>query len=164
MARPFLLVTNGEENELVQDFLAYIASAEGQEIVTSKNYISVEESPAPYTGSGKSGTIKLAGSTSVEPLMQVLTEGYRKVNPGVTFEIQAQGSSQGIKAAIDGTFDIGMSSRELTDEEASALNSHVIAMDGIAVIVNNENPVEGFTSEDLTAIYTGEITTWDEVK
>ena len=75
MARPFLLVTNGEENELVQDFLAYIASAEGQEIVTSKNYISVEESPAPYTGSGKSGTIKLAGSTSVEPLMQVLTEG-----------------------------------------------------------------------------------------
>ena len=164
VARPFLLVTNGEENELVQDFLAYIASAEGQEIVTSKNYISVEESPAPYTGSGKSGTIKLAGSTSVEPLMQVLTEGYRKVHPGVTFEIQAPGSRPGITAAMAGTFDIGMSSRELTDEEASALNSHVIAMDGIAVIVNNENPVEGFTSEDLTAIYTGEITTWDEIK
>ncbi len=164
VARPFLLVTKGEENELVKDFLAYIASVEGQETVTSKHYISAEESPAPYTGSGKSGTIKLAGSTSVEPLMQVLTEGYRKVNPGVTFEIQAQGSSQGIKAAMDGTFDIGMSSRELTEEEAAALNKHTIAMDGIAVIVNKENPVENFASKDLTSIYTGEVTTWNEVK
>ena len=96
--------------------------------------------------------------------MEKLTEAYKKINPDVTFEIQAQGSSQGIKAATDGTYDIGMISRELKDEEKSALDEHTIALDGIAVIVNKANPVTDLASEKLTAIYTGTATKWSEVE
>ena len=139
-------------------------SKQGQEITGEMNYIPAVEAPAEYTGSGLSGTIKVAGSTSVTPLMEKWQEAYSKLNPDVTFETQAQGSSQGIKAAIDGSYDIGMSSRELKEEEASELNRHVLAIDGIAVIVNNENPKSDLASEDITNIYIGEITKWNEVK
>lgn len=164
VARPFLLLTKGEENELVKDFLSFAESTQGQEIITGLKYISAVEGPKEYTASGKSGTIKIAGSTSVSPLVEKLQEAYRKLNPDVTFEMQSNGSSQGIKAAIDGSYDIGMSSRELKEDEAGELNKHVLAIDGIAVIINNENPAESLTSQDITSIYTGEITQWSEVK
>ncbi|HAQ40004.1 MAG TPA: hypothetical protein DCM73_03660 [Clostridiales bacterium] len=127
-------------------------------------YIGAAEAPGEYTASGMSGTIKVAGSTSVTPLMEKLQEAYTELNPDVTFEMQSNGSSQGIKATIDGSYDIGMSSRELKEEEASQLNRHILAIDGIAVIVNNENPTDNLASDVVTNIYTGEITGWSEVK
>lgn len=164
VSRPFLLVTKGTENDLVKDFLKFTESTQGQKIANDMNFIGVVDSPEEYTASGMSGTIKVAGSTSVAPLMEKLREAYQELNPDVTFETQAQGSSQGIKAAIDSSYDIGMSSRELKEEEALQLNRYVLAIDGIAVIVNKENPKSDLASEDITNIYTGEITKWSEVK
>ncbi|MBP1924565.1 phosphate transport system substrate-binding protein [Sedimentibacter acidaminivorans] len=163
VARPFLLVTKGVENELVKNFLSFADSKQGQEIVESKHYISAVDSPVDYVVSSLSGNIKVAGSTSVTPVMETLQEAYQELNPGVTFEMQSQGSSQGIKAAIDGTYDIGMSSRELKDDEKSKLNEHVLAIDGIAVILNNQNPTSDLSSENITKIFTGEATKWSEV-
>ena len=164
VSRPFLLVTKGTESELVKDFLKFTESTQGQAITDEMKFIGAVDSSEEYTASGMSGTIKVAGSTSVAPLMEKLQEAYKELNPDVVFETQAQGSSQGIKAAIDGSYDIGMSSRELKEEEASELNRHVLAIDGIAVIVNNENPKSDLASEDITNIYIGEITKWNEVK
>jgi phosphate transport system substrate-binding protein len=162
--RPFLIVTKGNENDLVKDFITYINSTQGQKIVEEKNYISSVENPAEYKASGMSGTIKVAGSTSVTPLMEKLQEEYKKLNPDVAFETQSNGSSQGIKAAMDGSYDIGMSSRDLKPEEKSQLNEHQIAIDGIAVILNKENPNNNLSSANITKIYTGEIAEWSEVK
>lgn len=164
VSRPFLLLTKGTESSLVKDFLNFTQSAQGQQIVTGMNYIGEVENSVEYTASGMSGTIKVAGSTSVTPVMEKLQEAYTKLNPEVDFEMQSNGSSQGIKAAMDGSYDIGMSSRELKEEEASQLNRYVLAIDGIAVIVNNENPTDNLDGEDITGIYTGEITKWSEVK
>lgn len=164
VARPFLLVTKGNESDLVKDFLSFAESTQGQQITTELKYIGATEELKEYTSSGMSGTIKVAGSTSVTPLMEKLQEAYKELNPDVTFEMQSNGSSQGIKAALDGSYDIGMSSRELKEEEADQLNRHVLAIDGIAVIVNNENPNDSLVSETITNIYTGEITKWSEVE
>lgn len=164
VSRPFLLVTKGTESELVKDFIAFTESAQGQKIVEEKHYIATVGNPAEYKSSGMSGTIKIAGSTSVTPLMEKLQEVYAELNPNITFEMQSNGSSQGIKAAIDGSYDIGMSSRELKDEEKAQLSEYTLAMDGIAVIVNNENPNTDLSSDIITKIYTGEIIKWSEVK
>ncbi|MGD9568984.1 MAG: substrate-binding domain-containing protein [Sedimentibacter sp.] len=164
VARPFLLVTKGEESELVKDFLSFAESKQGQEITARMKYIGAAEEPKDYTAKGISGTIKVAGSTSVTPLMEKIQEAYKELNPEVTFEMQSNGSSQGIKAAIDGSYDIGMSSRELKEEEAGELNRYILAIDGIAVIINNENPTDSLTSQQITSIYTGEITQWSEIK
>ncbi|HOW22716.1 MAG TPA: substrate-binding domain-containing protein [Sedimentibacter sp.] len=164
VSRPFLLVTKGTESDLVKDFLKFSESTQGQKITNDMNFIGAADSPEEYTASGMSGTIKVAGSTSVAPLMEKLQEAYQELNPDVVFETQAQGSSQGIKAAIDGSYDIGMASRELKAEEASELNRYVLAIDGIAVIVNNENPKSDLAADDITNIYIGEITKWNEVK
>jgi phosphate transport system substrate-binding protein len=164
VARPFLLVTKGTESDLVKDFIAYTESVQGQKMVEEKHYISSVEKPVEYKASGLSGTIKVAGSTSVTPLMEKLQEAYKELNPNVVFEMQSNGSSQGIKSAIDGSYDIGMSSRELKDDEKSQLNEYTLAIDGIAVIVNKENPMTDISSENITKIYTGEIEKWSEVK
>ncbi len=164
VSRPFLLVTKGTESDLVKDFLKFTKSTQGQKITNDMNFIGAADLPEEYTASGMSGTLKVAGSTSVAPLMEKLQEAYQELNPDVVFETQAQGSSQGIKAAIDGSYDIGMSSRELKEEEESQLNRYILAIDGIAVIVNNENPKSDLASENITNIYTGEITKWSEVK
>ncbi|MDF2676692.1 MAG: putative lipoprotein [Bacillota bacterium] len=164
VSRPYLLLTNGIENDLVKDFLSFTESVQGQEIVRKMHYIGAVESPKLYEASNISGTIKVAGSTSVAPLMEKIQEAYKDLNPNVTFEMQANGSSQGIKAAIEGTYDIGMSSRNLKDDEKSQLNEHTLAIDGIAVIINKINPKTDLSSENITKIYTGEITKWSEVK
>jgi phosphate transport system substrate-binding protein len=164
VSRPFLLVTKGNESEIVKDFIAFTESAQGQAIVEEKHYIATIDAPVEYKASGLSGTIKVAGSTSVAPLVEKLQEEYKALNPNITFEMQANGSSQGIKAAIDGTYEIGMSSRGLKDDEKSQLTQYKLALDGIAVILNNENPTDELSSENITKIYTGEITAWSEVK
>lgn len=164
VARPFLLVTKGTESDLVKDFISFTESVQGQQLVEKKHYIASVDEPVEYKASGLSGTIKVAGSTSVTPLMEVLQEAYKELNPNVTFEMQSNGSSQGIKSAIDGSYDIGMSSRKLKDDEKSQLNEHTLAIDGIAVILNNENPMTDISSENITKIYTGEITKWSDIK
>ena len=96
--------------------------------------------------------------------MEKLTEAYKKLNPDVTTEIQQTGSSAGIESATEGACDIGMSSRELKPEELDKLQEIQIAMDGICVIVNNNSAVEDLTSDQITKVYTGEITKWSELQ
>ncbi len=160
VARPFnIAMPMDAENALVDDFISFIMSVEGQAIVEEDGFIPMEATES-YTGGDQSGTIAISGSTSVYPVMEKLKEAYIEINSGVTIDIQSSGSSSGMKDAMAGTVDIGMASRELKDEEKAALEHLVIAQDGIAMIVNNENPMSDITSADITAIYTGEKTEW----
>ena len=162
--RPFNIVTNGEVGELPQDFINFIMSADGQAIIEEEGYIKINDSAEAYEPSGLEGTITLAGSTSVSPVMEVLADEYKALNSGVTIEIQQTGSGAGIQSTIEGVCDIGMASRELEDEEAAeGLTSQAIALDGIAVIVNSENSVDNLTTEQIRQIFTGEITNWADV-
>ncbi len=162
IARPFHIATKDGLSEAAQDFLDFIMSAEGQAIVEENGYISVS-SATPYTNGAASGKIVVAGSSSVTPLMEKLKEAYVLKNPDVTIEIQQSDSSTGMSDTIDGTCDIGMASRELKDsEKEKGLTSTAIAMDGIAVIVNHDNPVANLTSQQVQAIFTGDVTTWDD--
>ena len=160
--RPFNIVTKEGLSETAQDFVNFIMSEQGQAIV-AEDYISVE-SNGSYTPSGKAGTVTVSGSSSVTPVMQVLKEEYEALNPDVTIELQQSDSTTGVNDAIAGTSDIGMASRALKDSELEqGVVGTVIANDGIAVIVNNENTVTGLTSEQVKGIYMGELTNWSEV-
>lgn len=160
--RPFNIVTKEGLSETAQDFVNFIMSEQGQAIV-AEDYISVE-SNGSYTPSGKTGTVTVSGSSSVTPVMQVLKEEYEALNPDVTIELQQSDSTTGVNDAIAGTSDIGMASRALKDSELEqGVVGTVIANDGIAVIVNNENTVTGLTSEQVKGIYMGELTNWSEV-
>ena len=165
IARPFNVVvgSNGLSAE-AQDFLNFILSAEGQAVVEGKGYIaSVENAPA-YVSQGVSGKVVVAGSSSVTPVMEKLKEAYNAINPDVTIEVQMSDSSTGVTYAIDGTCDLGMASRELKNSEVEkGAISTVIALDGIAVIVNNEAEFTNLTAEQVMKIYTGEITDWLEL-
>ena len=160
VARPFNIATKGAPSQLAQDFIDYILSAEGQSIVND-GYIAVDDSAAGFSGSMPSGKLVVAGSSSVSPVMEKLVEGYLQINSAADIEIQTSDSSAGMTAAIDGTCDIGMASRGLKDSELAELTPVVIAMDGIAVVVNNENPVENIASDVVTSIFIGETTTWE---
>lgn len=160
--RPFNIVTKEGLSETAQDFVNFIMSEQGQAIV-AEDYISVENSGS-YTPSGKTGTVTVSGSSSVTPVMQVLKEEYEALNPDVTIELQQSDSTTGVNDAIAGTSDIGMASRALKDSELEqGVVGTVIANDGIAVIVNNENTITGLTSEQVKGIYMGELTNWSEV-
>ncbi len=165
VSRPFV-VCYKEENlsELGKDFVSYIMSAEGQQILSDEGYIAADDAAASYTASGLSGNLSVNGSTSVGPVMEVLAEAYKALNPDVVIDVQQTGSGTGITAAIDGSCEIGMSSRALKDEEvAEGLTPVTIALDGIAVIVNQANTVEDLTAEQIRQIYTGEITDWSQL-
>ena len=165
VSRPFV-VCYKEENlsELGKDFVSYIMSAEGQQILSEEGYIAADDAAASYTASGLSGNLSVNGSTSVGPVMEVLAEAYKALNPDVVIDVQQTGSGTGITSAIDGSCEIGMSSRALKDEEvAEGLTPVTIALDGIAVIVNQANTVEDLTAEQIRQIYTGEITDWSQL-
>ena len=163
ISRPFIITTKDGISDRAADFIKYILSDDGQTIVSEK-YITVGGSGA-YTASGISGKVTLAGSTSVSPLMDELAAAYKALNPDVTIEIQQSGSGAGIQSAIEGVCDIGMSSRELKDSEKEAgLTPTVMALDGIAVIVNKDNSVDALSSEQIQSIYVGETTSWADVK
>ena len=163
ISRPFIIATKDEISDLAADFIKFILSDDGQAIVSEK-YITVGGSGA-YTASGLSGKVTLAGSTSVAPLMDELAATYKELNPDVVIEIQQSGSGAGIQSAIEGVCDIGMSSRELKDSEKEAgLTPTVMALDGIAVIVNKDNSVDALSSEQIQSIYIGETTSWADVK
>lgn len=163
ISRPFNIATKGAASEVAQDFIDYILSDEGQKVAEQAGYIAVG-SQGPYQSKKLSGKIVVAGSSSVTPVMEKLKESYIAINPDVKIEIQESDSTTGMTAAIDGICDIGMASRELKDSELQAgLISTVIATDGIAVIVNNENPVTNLTSAQVKEIYTGALTLWKDV-
>lgn len=164
VSRPFNIVTGKDLTPLAQDFISYILSTDGQAVVDEKGYISVTQGEA-YKASGQTGTLTIAGSTSVAPLMEVLADKYMALNSGVKIEIQQSGSSAGITSAVEGVCQIGMASRELKDSEtAKGVTATKIAMDGIAVIVNKDNSYSELTSDQIRKIYTGETTQWSDLK
>ena len=164
VARPFeICIPKDGVSEVAQDFIDFILSDDGQNLINEEGYISVV-SGNTYEASDKEGKVTLAGSTSVSPVMEKLTEKYKELNPNVTFEIQQTGSSAGIESATQGACDIGMSSRELKDTELETLEEIQIAMDGICVIVNNNSAVEDMTADQIKQIYVGEITQWSEIQ
>ena len=139
-------------------------SKEGQAVIVDNGYIAVGDQPE-YVAGNAEGKIVVAGSSSVTPVMEKLKEAYEAVNPNVEIEIQQSDSTTGMQSTIDGLCDIGMASRELKDSETEAgLTATVIAQDGIAIIVNNGSGIKELTSEQMKSIYTGEITTWEDVK
>ena len=163
IARPFNIVTTGEVSDVAQDFINFIFSEEGQKVVEDNGYIS-QGNQGAYTASGKSGKVTVAGSSSVTPVMEKLAEAYKALNSEVTVEVQQSDSTTGVTSALEGVCDIGMASRDLKEEEtAKGAQGQVIAMDGIAVVVNNENPVEDLTAEQVKDIYVGDTTDWSEL-
>ena len=163
IARPFNIAYRSDAiTELGMDFIAYIMSAEGQAIAAANGYVA-SENAAAYDGSKPQGKLVIAGSSSVSPVMEKLAEAYQALNPDAQIEIQTSDSTTGMTAAVDGSCEIGMASRALKEAEAAQLTGVTIAMDGIAVIVNLENPVSDLTVEQIGAIYTGNVMSWDEI-
>ena len=159
IARPFNIAFKGKVDEVTQDFIDFIMSADGQAIVDANGYVSVNEGK-PYESKNLKGKIVIAGSSSVSPVMEKLKEGYEAKNRNVQIEIQTNDSSSGMLAAKEGTCNIGMASRDLKASEKEVLTSLTIARDGIAVIVNNKNPQTNLSKETLRQIYTGLIRNW----
>lgn len=162
VSRPFNIAYKGELSDVAQDFVDYIMSSDGQKVVSDNGYVTVSENAA-YSGKKPSGKISVAGSSSVSPVMEKLAEAYQKVNTNAKVEIQTSDSSAGMQSAMGGTCDIGMASRDLKDEEKSALKVETIAKDGIAVIVNNANTCDDLTLDQVKSIYTGETTVWSDI-
>ena len=164
VSRPFnIAVKEGADNKVANDFIDFIMSEDGQKVVADNGFIPVEETKA-YEGTKPSGEAVVGGSSSIAPVMEKLIEAYKAVNPNAKIELQSSDSTTGMTSTLEGNYDIGMASRELKEEEVGqGLKATVIATDGIAVIVNNENPTEELSSEQVKSIYTGEVYTWDEV-
>ena len=163
VSRPFNIAVKEGLSEVAQDFIDYIMSAEGQKVIEENGCISISQGE-PYGGNMPSGKIVVAGSTSVGPVMEKLKEAYLSVNPNAEIQVQQNDSTTGMTSAIDGVCDIGMASRELKDSEIEkGLKSTAIAMDGIAVIVNNDSPVDNLTSEQVKSIFTGSVTDWKSI-
>jgi len=163
VSRPFnIAVSNNLDNPVATDFISFIMSTEGQAVVSEEGYIPVAD-VTDYAGSAPEGSCVVGGSSSVTPLMEKLIEAYAEVNPNASIELQQSDSTTGMTSAIEGSYDIGMASRELKDEEAAELTGTVIATDGIAVIVNQNNPTDDLTSDQVKNIYLGDVTTWDAI-
>ena len=162
VARPFNIVTKDGVSDVAQDFIDYIMSSDGQKVVEENGCISVADNAGSYKASGKSGKIVISGSSSVTPVMEKLAEAYKALNPDVAIEVNQSDSTTGVNMATEGTCDIGMVSRELKDSE-SGVKATVIAQDGIAVIVNPDASIDELTSDQVKGIYTGELTTWEDV-
>lgn len=184
---------DAELSEVAVDFLDFVYSAQGQAIVEEEGYVQVTRSTGEeeateesteeaadeesteeaateeavelpsYEAAGLEGTIEVVGSTSVSPIMEKLAEAYSELNEGVTINITSNGSSAGMEAAMNGTAELGMASRDLSDDEKEALNYDAVAIDGIAVIVHPENPLSDISLDHVKQIFLGEVTEWEEV-
>lgn len=164
IARPFHIATRATVSGLAKDFIAFIMSTDGQKVVADNGYISID-GVSTYAGSKPSGKIVVAGSSSVSPVMEKLVEAYRSLNPGAEIEIQTNDSTTGMNSVIDGICEIGMASRELKDSELEkGAVPIVIARDGIAVVVNRDNPITSLTVEQVKAIFTGAVKDWSAVQ
>ena len=133
-------------------------------MISDNGYITVDDAAEAFASNSAEGKVVVAGSSSVTPVMEKLKEAYGAVNAAVEIEIQESDSTTGMTNALEGTCDIGMASRELKDSETEGgLTGTVIAMDGIAVVINNGNPTSDLSKDDVNGIFRGEITTWDEI-
>ena len=164
LSRPFNIVTNGEATDPVAvDFIAYCLSADGQAIATDNGYIGNDGET--FTSAQPEGKITVGGSSSVSPLMEKLIEAYKTVNPNAELELLTTDSTTGVSGALDGTYTIGMASRELKDSEVEGgAQATVLALDGIAVVVNPDNSTDDLTVDQIKGIYTGELTVWSDVQ
>ena len=163
VSRPFnVAVSPNLDNAVAADFMAFIMSTEGQQVVAGEGYIPVSEVEA-YAGDAPEGSCVVGGSSSVSPLMEKLIEAYNTVNPNAKIELQTSDSTTGMTSTIEGSYDIGMASRELKEEESAELEGTVIATDGIAVIVNQNNPTDDLSADQVKSIYLGDVTTWDGI-
>ena len=163
VSRPFnVAVSKNLDNEVASDFMSFIMSTEGQQVVADEGYIPVAEVEA-YAGEAPEGSCVVGGSSSVSPLMEKLIEAYAEVNPNASIELQTSDSTTGMTSAIEGSYDIGMASRELKEDEAAELDGTVIATDGIAVIVNQSNPTDDLSVDQVKSIYLGDVMTWDAI-
>ena len=164
LARPFNIVTNGEATDPVAvDFIAYCLSKDGQALATEEGYVGSEGED--YTSAQPEGKITVGGSSSVSPLMEKLIEAYKTVNPNAELELLTSDSATGVSGALDGSYTIGMASRELKDSEVEGgAKATVLALDGIAVVVNPGNTTDDLTVDQIKGIYTGELTVWSDVQ
>lgn len=163
IVRPFNIAVKDGLSDAAQDFENYILSSEGQDIIEKAGYIKIDKSAVAYASNNASGKVVVSGSSSVTPVMEKLAESYQKANTNVTVDVQQSDSSTGIKDAINGTSDIGMASRDISDDELSqGIKSVTIAQDAIAVIVNKDNAADDITMDEIKAIYTGSKTTWSD--
>lgn len=163
VSRPFnIAVKKDLNNKVAKDFMSFIMSTEGQKVVADEKYIAVAD-VKDYAGTKPSGSCVVGGSSSVSPLMEKLIEAYKAVNPNASIELQTSDSTTGMTSTIEGSYDIGMASRELKEEEAAELEPTVIATDGIAVVVNNANPLDELSADQVKDIYMGNVSTWDEI-
>lgn len=164
VARPFNIVTTGNESDLAKDFISFILSKDGQKVIEDNGYIGLDATDN-YTAGDFNGTISVAGSSSVTPVMEKLKEAYTAINSSVTIEIQQSDSTTGVSSAVEGVCDIGMASREIKDSEIEkGAIPTVIAKDGIAIIVNNNNTCEELSAEQIKSIYTGDTIDWSFLK
>ncbi|WP_096022144.1 substrate-binding domain-containing protein [Campylobacter lanienae] len=160
--RPFNLAISSD-NELVNDFLGYTSSNQAKSIIQKAGYIALYDNE--FSSKKPSGKIVVAGSSSITPLMEKLKESYKSINPNATIEIQQSDSTTGINSAIEKIADIAMVSREFKDNELKkGLKTQVLALDGLAVIVNKSNPIDSLSKDSVKKIFTGDITTWEKVK
>ena len=159
VSRPFnIAVKKDLNNKVAKDFMSFIMSTEGQKVVADEKYIAVAD-VKDYAGTKPSGSCVVGGSSSVSPLMEKLIEAYKAVNPNASIELQTSDSTTGMTSTIEGSYDIGMASRELKEEEAAELEPTVIATDGIAVVVNNANPLDELSADQVKDIYVGNVST-----
>lgn len=160
--RPFIVVTKPQLGDAADEFLRFVISADGQAVVEKFGCVAAAKNPA-YLPNVKEGAVTVAGSSSVTPVMEKLIEAFKAVNGGIDVTVQQSDSTVGIQSAMQGVCDIGMASRELKDGE-NGLVATKIAIDGIAVVVNKANPINGLSKENIRRIFTGEVQKWSEVK
>ena len=164
VVRPFNIVLGKKVSDAANDFIGYIMSAEGQKVIEDNGYIAVDENAAAYEATNAKGKVVVGGSSSVSLVMEKLAEEYQKVNTNVEIELQTTDSTTGVSSTVEGSYDIGMASRELKDDEtAQGVESKTIAQDGIAVIVNNDSDVDELSTDQVKSIFTGETTSWSDI-
>lgn len=165
IARPFnIAYQEAKLSEGAKDFVNFVFSKEGQEVVEAEGYIAIDTAAPAYEPASEdiTETITIGGSTSVAPVIEKIVEAYKAKQPNADITIEATGSGAGVTGATNGTLDIGMASRELDEAEQAAVQSKPIALDGIVVIVNKENSIEDISLDNIKAIYLGELKTWEE--
>ena len=164
LARPFNVAVKGEATGVPKDFMNFIMSKEGQAVIAENKYIAVDDAAEAFTTDGSSGQITVGGSSSGAPVMEKLIEAYQALNTGAKIELQSSDSTSGMTGTIDGTFAIGMASRELKDEEKTELTGTAIALDGIAVVVNPMNAESELSMDQIKSIYVGDVPEWGDVQ
>ena len=164
VVRPFNIVLGKKASDAANDFVNYIMSADGQKIIEDNGYIPVDEGAAAYQASNAKGKVVVGGSSSVSPVMEKLVEAYSEANTNIQVDVQTTDSTTGVSSTVEGSYDIGMASRDLKDDEtAQGVEGKTIAKDGIAVIVNNESSVDELSTDQVKSIFTGETTSWSDI-